>query len=76
MTPAGEQAEQIAQWAWDDPANRVADAQQRVTALYQSSADPVEQAEISGVATMLSRLASSLVHDGGGGIFDQLQGSV
>ena len=59
MTPGGQQARNIAEWAWQDPAGRVQQAIEQVREL-ASSAEGRELAEIQDSGTMLSRLASSL----------------
>lgn len=67
-----EQIQKILKWAWEDPANRVSDAQDRVNELARAETDPQVLAEIQDAGVMLSRLAGTLVHTGG--ILDQLQG--
>lgn len=59
MTPRGQQALSIAQWAWEDPAGRVQTAIQQVRGL-ASTATGDELAEIQDAGTMLHRLAGTL----------------
>lgn len=59
MTPRGQQALSIAQWAWEDPAGRVQTAIQQVRGL-ASTATGDELTEIQDTGTMLHRLAGTL----------------
>jgi hypothetical protein len=60
LTPPGKRARDIADWAWRQPASRVADARQRVGELMSGTQDPQALREIESYATMVSRLADSL----------------
>lgn len=59
LTPEGQQASQITDWAWQDPGPRVAEARRRLDALAES-ADGQALAEIQDAARMLARLAGTL----------------
>jgi len=60
LTLAGQQAEQIARWAWDDPQARAQEGLSRVTALARSASDPEELSQVSDVVAMLTRLAGTV----------------
>jgi len=60
LTLAGQQAERIARWAWDDPQARAQEGLSRVTALARSASDPEELSQVSDVVAMLTRLAGTV----------------
>lgn len=62
LTKAGEQAFELVQWAFEDPANRAEHARQKVAEIHAISLQ--ERNEVGDAATMLSRLAGSLEPDG------------
>jgi hypothetical protein len=59
-TSGGLQAEQITRWAWDDPADRIVNAIDRVNALARFSESPGELREIQDQGAYLYRLADSM----------------
>lgn len=59
MTPIGQQALALAQWAWEDPAGRVQTAIEQVRGM-ASTAEGQELREIQDVGVSLSRLAGTL----------------
>ena len=56
MTPEGMQAEQILDWAWDDPDLRAAEAHDRLAKLAEGATDQA-LIEIQDAGTMLARLS-------------------
>lgn len=59
LTPEGQQASKITDWAWEDPGLRVAEARRRLEAL-AVGADGQALAEIQDAAKMLARLAGTV----------------
>jgi hypothetical protein len=64
MSIAGQQAQQIARWAWDDPPGRAAEGLAQVGEL--ARANPHDN-DVTDAATMLRRLAGSLEVTGDAG---------
>jgi hypothetical protein len=61
LTPAGQRAGQIRRWAWEDPPARAQDALAQVSRLADGEGDPQALREIQDAATMLTRLAGSIM---------------
>jgi len=70
LTPAGEQAYEIVQWAFENPQERAEQARQRLAEIFPGT--PQERNEVGDAATMLARLASSL-EPAGRNISDQMR---
>lgn len=60
LTPAGQQAKQIARWAWDDPQARAREGLSRVTDLARATDDPAALEQVSDAVAMLTRLVGTL----------------
>ena len=70
LTAVGEQAYEIAQWAFEDPAARKTEAQQRLAAL--RAATPQERNEVGDASTMVARLGGP-AQPAGRNISDQMR---
>lgn len=60
LTPQGKQAQQIVDWAWDQPAERAAEGLRRISAL-AATAEGQALIEIQDAGTMLARLAGATI---------------
>jgi hypothetical protein len=60
LTPEGQQAADIASWAWEDPAGRVDEAIRQVGALAQTLPDGKALMQVQDAGTMLARLKGTV----------------